>query len=156
MNKSNIALIGMAGVGKSYLSKRLAEQLGYEAIEIDELITKEAEKEGLDKATISDAEFIRLEEQAVLSLKGKERCVFDTGGSVVYSESAMQFLKENAQIIYLRDTPERIRERFENRAPVRLIDLAGKNFTSLLHERTSLYEKYADEIIEVSELEKGN
>ena len=43
--------MGMAGVGKSYIGKKIAEISDYECIETDELIVKQANREGKDIAT---------------------------------------------------------------------------------------------------------
>ncbi len=60
--KRNISLIGMAGVGKSFTSRALADQLDYKYVSADELITREAGKMGADKNMLSDTAFIGMEE----------------------------------------------------------------------------------------------
>jgi len=141
----------MAGVGKSYISKKLADKLQYKCIEIDELITEHAEKIGLDKDLISDEEFIAIEEAETLSIESKNNIVVDTGGSVAYSSKAMDSLKKHSTIIYLSDTVENIKKRFEDRGEIHLIGLTpGKAFETLFEERHTLYEKYADITIDVS------
>lgn len=147
---SNIALIGMAGVGKSFVGKKLAERIGYNYVEADKLITSEASKLGIRKGLLPDDDFIKLEEKIILGLKSKQNSIFDTGGSVVYSEKAMLSLKSNSFVVYLKDSMENIKERFEARGEPHLIGIEGKTFEELLRERDRLYTKYADFIVNVS------
>lgn len=151
MNKSNIALIGMAGVGKSFIGKHLADKLGYGYIEVDGLITMEANNLGVKKDTLADDDFMTLEEKVMLELGGKNNSVFDTGGSVIYSKLAMDFLKSSSSIVYLKDSVENIAKRFDERGEPHLVGIAGKTFGELLGERTALYEKYADFMVDVSD-----
>lgn len=149
--KRNIALIGMAGVGKSHIGKRLSEKIGCVYIEADRLITLEADKIGVKKDRLSDDDFIRLEEKTILRLSNKENAVVDTGGSVVYSKKAMKSLKSNAVIVYLKDDVENVKKRFKKRGEPHLIGSKGKSFKELFRERNRLYEKYADIAIVVSD-----
>jgi methionine--tRNA ligase beta chain len=148
---NNISLIGMAGVGKSYVGKHLAGRIGYDNIEIDGLITLEAGKIGVEKFSLPDEKFTELEEKAVLSLEGKTKCIFNTGGSVVYSEKAMKWLKKNSIVVYLKDKTDNIKKRFDERGGIPLVGMEGKSFEELLKERILLYEKFADSIVDVSE-----
>jgi shikimate kinase len=152
--KGNIALIGMAGVGKSFIGKHLADRIGYNYVETDRIITSEAKKIGVKKDSLSDKEFIKLEERAILSLKNKINSVFDTGGSVVYSEKSMESLISNSIIIYLKDGVSRIKKRFDERGDPHLIGINGKSFKELFRERDKLYEKYADFVINVAKHKK--
>lgn len=148
---NNIALIGMAGVGKSFVGKHLADKLGYCYIELDKLITLEANNIGVNSDSLADDEFIKLEEKIVLGLDGKNNSIFDTGGSVIYSDKAMSFLKLNSVIIYLKDSVENITKRFNDRGEFHLVGIGEKTFGQLLDERSKLYEKYADFSVEISE-----
>lgn len=147
---NNLTLIGMAGVGKSYMGKILASNLGFEYIEADQLITKEADKIGVNKNLLSDNEFIKLEEKVILELINTNNSVIDTGGSVVYSKKAMKLLKSISKIIYLKDTADKVRQRFNTRGEFHLIGMRDKAFEELFEERAKLYEKYADLVIDVS------
>jgi len=149
--KNNITLIGMAGVGKSFLSRHLTEIIGYNYVSLDQLMTEEADRTGVNKFLLEDADFIKLEEKIVLSLEGRDKSIFDTGGSVVYSEKSMNFLKSNSVIIYIKDSVENTIERFHRREELHLVGFKGKTFDELLKERTGLYEKYADFTVDISE-----
>src|ERR1035437_2347698 len=147
---NNLTLIGMAGVGKSHTGETLAKNLGFEHIETDQLITVEAGKIGVNKDLLPDNEFIKLEEKVILGLMNKNNSVIDTGGSVVYSEKAMELLKSISKIIYLRDTIGNIKRRFNARGEIHLIGTEGKTFEELFADRVKLYEKYADIVVDVS------
>ena len=45
--RNNIALIGMAGVGKSHIAKKIATISNYEYMETDKLVAEQANKEGM-------------------------------------------------------------------------------------------------------------
>ncbi|MCS3923115.1 shikimate kinase [Methanosalsum natronophilum] len=144
-----ITLIGMAGAGKSTVSKVLAKKLNYKLIDIDKVIVKERNMSlnQIIKAFGEDG-FIKIEEQAVLKLKMPGNCIISTGGSIIYSEDAMNRLKKETVVIFL-DTPlQTIIERIkipENRG---LVGLNQNNTVSdIFKQRYELYKKHADIII---------
>jgi len=141
----NITLIGMAGVGKSTIGKTLAKRLSYTFIDVDSLIKK---KTGMSLQALIDTRgdfaLIRLEEEAVLGLELKGNSIISPGGSVVYSEKAMKFLKENSTIIFL-DAPFRsIIKRIRNPRKRGLVGFKDRSLRELFEERLVLYRKYAD------------
>ena len=154
--KRNISIIGMAGVGKSFTSRALADRLGYEYVSADELITREARKKGADKYLLSDKAFIGVEEGVIVALQDKTNTIIDTGGSVIYSPKAMKVLDRISFIVYLSDSLENIKRRFDNRGESHLVGMAaGMTFEKLLARREKLYEKYAHVKINVSEHKNG-
>jgi shikimate kinase len=154
--KRNISLIGMAGVGKSFTSRALADKLDYKYVSADELITREAGKMGADKNMLSDTVFIGMEESVIVSLQDKTNTIIDTGGSVIYSPKAMEVLDRISFIVYLSDSLKNIKKRFDNRREPHLVGMAvGMTFEKLLAQREKLYEKYAHIKINVSENRNG-
>ena len=154
--KRNISLIGMAGVGKSFTSRALADQLDYKYVSADELITREAGKMGADKNMLSDTAFIGMEESVIVSLQDKTNTIIDTGGSVIYSPKAMEVLDRISFIVYLSDSLKNIKKRFDNRGEPHLVGMAvGMTFEKLFAQREKLYEKYAHIKINVSENRNG-
>jgi shikimate kinase len=150
-SKKNIALIGMAGVGKTTIAKHIAQKLGYDCIEVDQIITKLAKMKGKDKETLSDNEFMDFERKAIFSLNDRINSVIDTGGSTVYSKEAMNILKNNSFIVYLSDYLENIEKRFKERGEMHLIGMTPeKSFKKLFNERVILYKEFADCVVEVS------
>lgn len=150
-----ITLIGMPGAGKSSVGKRLARALGYRFIDTDALIVSAAST-GLQSIVDEkgDAALIDIEEQCTLSMVLHDNCIIATGGSVVYSEKAMSFLKARTTVIYLDVTFEMIARRLSNIDTRGVVGLKGKTLHELYLERSRLYTKYADVTIRVRNRDK--
>ena len=150
-----ITLIGMPGAGKSSAGKRLAAMLGYEFIDTDKLVIDDSGK-GLQNIVndLGDMALVRAEEQSILGLDLKDNCIIATGGSVVYSEKAMQFLKTRSVVVYLDVPFGIIAMRLSNLATRGVVGLKEKGLRALYDERTVLYRSFADHIIEVGTKDK--
>lgn len=145
----NLVLIGMPAAGKSTAGVILAKRIGFGFIDCDLIIQNE------ERALLSELiekkgpeEFLTIEERVNVGLYAS-RCVIATGGSVVYSEAAMEHLKTLGKILYLEVSEKEIERRirgFERRGVV----MRGKVTTlhQLYEERIPLYEKYADIIVD--------
>lgn len=148
MDKSNIILIGMPGVGKSSAGVVLAKVMGYRFVDSDLLIQ---EREGkLLKDIISEAGidgFIKIENDVNSKIDMKSS-VIATGGSVIYGKEAMEHLKSIGYVVYLQASYEEIDSRLGNLEGRGVVLKAGQTLKSLYEERTPLYEKYADIVIE--------
>ena len=111
----NIVLIGMPAVGKSTIGVLLAKSLGFSFVDTDLIIQRNT---GRLLQDIIDAdglgEFCRCEENAVLDVAETENAVIATGGSAVYSEKGMRFLKENGVVIYLALPVEELENRLSD------------------------------------------
>ncbi len=144
----NIVLIGMPGAGKSTVGVLLAKSMLMNFCDTDLLIQNETgeslcdtiKKQGIDA-------FIRLEDEIIYNADLKNSVVA-TGGSAVYGEKAMAKLKENGRIVYLKVTPEELNRRVNNIHTRGIAMKEGTTLAELYKERTPLYEKYADTIIE--------
>lgn len=146
--KENIVLIGMPGVGKSTIGVILAKELGFQFVDSDLLIQKQEkrllkqiiEEEGIDG-------FIRIENQVNCSI-APQRAVVATGGSVVYGREAMEHFKKTGKIIYLKLSYESLKKRLGNLHGRGVIVREGQTLLDIYRERISLYEQYADLIID--------
>ncbi|MEA1984148.1 MAG: shikimate kinase [Euryarchaeota archaeon] len=149
---NNITLIGMAGVGKSTIGKLLAKRLGYSFIDVDLLIKK---KIGTDLQTFLDTEgdraLIDIEQGSVLELdlQPGDRCIISPGGSVVYSEDAMRYLKEISTVIFLDTSFKNIVRRISDPSSRGLVGLKNMDMKKLYQKRNILYRKYADVTVTV-------
>ena len=84
MNKNNITLIGMPGVGKSTLGVVLAKVLGYQFLDADLLIQKEEKRRLWQIIEQEGVEGFKAIENRVNASIETESTVIATGGSVVY------------------------------------------------------------------------
>lgn len=147
--KNNVVLIGMPGVGKSSAGVVLAKVLGYEFVDSDLVIQKE-EKRLLKDIIAEDGldEFIRIENRVNANLN-VNNCVIATGGSVIYGKEAMEHLSEIGVIVYLRATFDTIDSRLGNLEGRGVAIKRNQTLFDLYQERTILYEKYADAIVDL-------
>ena len=151
MPKSNIVLIGMPGVGKSTIGVILAKVLGYQFIDTDLVIQKEKGKLLKDIiAKVGPEGFIEVENRINASIEA-ENSIIATGGSVIYGRKAMEHLSTIGTIIYLSLPFEELEKRLSDIKGRGVVLKEGQTLKDLYYERTPLYEKYADIVID----EKG-
>jgi len=140
----NITLIGMSGVGKSRIGRELAAKVGYNFIDIDEIIERSSGKklqQMIDE--LGNEKFLTIEEKAILGIGRIDNSVISPGGSSIYSEKAMDFLKTISKIVFLNATLEEIKERTSNFSKRGIVGLE-MGLEALFDERLPLYRKYAD------------
>ena len=148
----NIILIGMPGCGKTTIGTELAEKLGYGYIDSDSVIVA---REGKRLSQIIEEQgrerFLDIEAK-INSEICANRCVIATGGSVIYRDYAMQKLKEKGKIVYLKLSYETIESRLGDLVKRGVALKEGYTLFDLYNERTPLYEKYADTVVELNGL----
>lgn len=144
MKNKNIILIGMSGAGKSTLGVLLAKALGKHFVDTDILIQQHTGKllqEIIDGE--GSARFMEIEEETVSSMK-LENTVIATGGSVVYSDKAMQTLKQTGTVVYLKVEFDALAKRLSNITTRGIVFKGSNDLQAVYLERLPLYEKYAD------------
>jgi shikimate kinase len=151
----NLTLIGFPTSGKTYLGRLLAQRLSQPFIDIDELIQQYHSSLSCREIfqAFGEGYFRYLEKKTVLSLEqqGKPH-IIATGGGTLLQESNAFSLKRHSFLIYLKIPAAILKERILNQStlPSYLHPEDPENsFTTLYAERTSLYEKWADQIIEI-------
>lgn len=144
---SDIVLIGMPASGKSTCGVLAAKALLKNFFDTD-LLIQNLENQRLQEIIDNkgNAYFEQAEENAVLSLDIKGT-VIATGGSVVYSERAMQHLRSLGKIIYLHLDYETMVKRLGNITTRGVVLKNGCTLSDMYNERLALYKKYADETI---------
>lgn len=149
---NNIVLIGMPGVGKSTVGVILAKVLGYQFIDSD-LIIQEREKRLLHEiiATEGVEGFVEIENKINATIE-VDKSIIATGGSVVYGKEAMAHLKDIGKIIYLKLSYQQLEMRLSDIKERGVVLKEGQNLKGLYEERTVLYEKYADIVIDEENL----
>ena len=146
--KTNIVLIGMPASGKSTVGVILAKVLGMDFIDTDLVIQQK--EDSLLYEIINDRGvegFLRCEEEALLSIN-TVNTVIATGGSAVYSERGMKHLSENGAIIYLKVEKDKLFDRLHEIRERGVVLRDGESLDEMYEERSVLYEKYADIIID--------
>lgn len=141
----NIVLIGMPASGKSTIGVLLAKALGFRFIDTDIVIQNDTgrllqdiiDKDGLDAFCIA-------EERAIVSVGEQGGCVIATGGSAVYSRTAMLHLKEHGLIYYLSLPTEEVEKRLYNIKSRGIAMRKTDTIEDVFRRRRALYEEYSD------------
>ena len=138
----NIVLIGMPGCGKSSIAYRLATRYKRVLIDTDKLV-----EDGEDKTIpqifdeVGEEGFRDIEARAIKGIAGYRGSIISCGGGVVVRDENIKNLKRNGVVIYIkRDLVKLSRE---GRPLSKSIGVE-----KLYSERKSLYESYADIIVE--------
>lgn len=146
--KNNITLIGMPASGKSTVGVILAKILGLSFVDTDLVIQQ---REGALLCDIISERglegFLKAEESAVLSIS-PSNTVIATGGSVVYSEAGMEYLKSLGKVVYLKVEKEDLFKRLHNIKQRGVVLSPGETLDEMYATRSVLYEKYADIVID--------
>lgn len=154
--KTNIALIGFMGTGKTAVGRLLAQKLNRRFMELDLLIEQQAGK-SIPDIFKRDGEiaFRELEIRVTKEIAGEKYAVIACGGGLVLNKINIDRLRENARIVYLTASPRLILKRVSNEPGQRPL-LEGENpalnIRKLLKFRKPFYERAADITINTSKL----
>lgn len=142
--RSNLIFIGMPAVGKSTIGVVVAKRLGMHFIDTD-LLIQEQEGRLLREiiADVGEDGFLKIENQVNRDVNVKN-AVISPGGSVVYCHEAMQHFKEIGTVVYLKASYQTIKRRIRSLRKRGVVLREGQTFKDLYHERTKLFEQYAD------------
>jgi len=154
--KSNVALMGFMGVGKTAVGKVLANKLNREFIELDSLIEQKAGKP-IPEIFRQDGEiaFREFEIEVTKEVSQRERVVIACGGGIVLNQINIDRLRQKSVIVYLTASPGVILNRVLNSGGERpLLKTADKALAiqKLLKFRKPFYERATDIRIDTSKL----
>ena len=138
-----ISLIGMPGAGKSTVGVLLAKigGLRFRDTDLDIQIRAAATLQEILEEQ-GHARLREIEEQVLMDIP-LGQSVISTGGSVVYSGSAMQRLSAAGPVVYLEASLQTLEQRIAL-APLRgIASSPDQNFAEVFNERTPLYRQYA-------------
>ena len=149
--KQNIVLIGYRGTGKSTVAQKLAHNLNLEVISTDTEFEKTANMSISDFVATHSWELFRDRETEIIKkLTGKAPLIIDCGGGVIVKPENMELLQKNALVFWLTGSPETLAGRLAektDRPPLTDRTDFLSEIKSVLQERTPLYKKYADFVI---------
>lgn len=147
-----IVLIGFMGSGKSTVALLLAQKLGLESVEMDDLILARSGRSTINEIFEQDGEvrFRELELAVAQTLRDKTGVVISTGGGVVMNQLAVQYLSQaNGRVVFLETFLETILFRLKG-AEDRPLLKRSANFAgleSLYTLRLPLYRHYAQSCV---------
>ena len=146
----NIILIGMPGAGKSTIGVLLAKAIGYDFIDTDLLIQRQAGMPLGDYLHNRGYQALRQLEAEVIQGLNATSSVIATGGSAVYSDEAMYHLKALGYVVYLQCTLDVLDGRIASMSNRGIAAPSGQTLADLQAERIPRYEHFADLTVEVS------
>lgn len=113
----NLALIGFMGTGKTSVGRVVAEALGFQFLDTDELIQSRTGRTIADIfAKEGEPVFRDLERQVVQELSSREKTVISTGGGLPTNAENLAALKSFALVVCLWASPEKIWERVRHQS----------------------------------------
>lgn len=143
----NIILVGMPGSGKSTLGVLLAKRMGYGYIDSDSVLVAQTGKRLPELIeSLGNEGFLAKEAQVNASLV-VESCVIATGGSAIYRTDAIEKMKMNGIVVYLKLSCDALAKRLGNWEQRGVVCHAGCTLPELYAERAPLYEAAADVIV---------
>ena len=155
--KTNIALIGFMGTGKTVVGQALAKKLDKRFVELDSLIEQKAGK-SIPDIFQQDGEvaFRELEIEVTKEVSRQKNLVIACGGGVVLNKINIDRLRNESRIVYLTASPRIILKRILNDGEERpLLKTPNKalEIQELLKFRKPFYERAADIKINTSKLD---
>jgi len=107
-----ISITGFMGTGKTSVSEQLAERLGLECVDTDEMIEQRAGMSISEMfARHGEPHFREAETEALREALSAERRVVSTGGGILLRDENVAMLREAGPIVCLEAEPETILER---------------------------------------------
>ncbi|MGB6607755.1 MAG: shikimate kinase, partial [Atribacterota bacterium] len=147
--RENIIITGFMGSGKSIVAEELAQKLGMDFIDMDQIIEEDQGMSISDIFTRYGENYFRAQEnKLVKELSQKENTVIATGGGTLLSSDNARTLGQRGQIICLYADSQTIYNRVnkKNNRPL----LKGENVLSeinrLLKERKKAYNNFTTKI----------
>lgn len=146
MIRRNVVLTGFMGTGKSTIGRLLANRLGADFVDTDELIVA---RDGRSIATIfhedGQAAFRQWEAVIAQELAGQTGLVIATGGRLMLDGANAAALSHNAHVFCLTAVPETILARLADDGGIRpLLDVPNpvQAIMNLLEQRREGYGRF--------------
>lgn len=146
-DNKNIIFTGFMGTGKTTVGKMLAQKLGREFIDTDQLIE---ERQGLTIPEIfeqlGEPAFRKMEAAIARELGQREGLVISTGGRLMLDPANVDALSVNGRVFCLVATPQEILSRIESdtdhHRPLLDVPNPGEQIVELLQERRKGYQRF--------------
>lgn len=154
----HVVLVGLMGVGKSTVGRRLAKEMQRPFADADEQVELRA---GLAIPAIfrhhGEDGFRRLETEVLTDLVSRRfPLVIAAGGGAVSRAQNREVLHPGGFVVWLRASADFLAERTDTTHRPLLADDAEGTLRRLLVERTPLYEGVADAVVDVEPFHDGD
>lgn len=140
----NIYLIGMPGCGKSRLGKEVAQKLGLEFTDTDEMTIKQAGVQSMNELFTKHgvAKFRQMEKQVIRDLAKEENKLVSTGGGAILDSENVNAMINSGRVVFVDVNLTTLRSRIDvnDRPLVKDMDQALEN---LYFNRLDKYKKSA-------------
>jgi len=149
-----IVLIGFMGSGKSTVSQLLGNHLDKRVVDLDQEIVNEQGQAISDIFSVHGEDYFRQLEHDLLVKWVNETGILATGGgTLLRADNAQALVKSPAKIVLLEATGETIFNRLKNDTTRPLANSLTKvELATLKQARQSIYNKYADLVIQTDNL----
>ena len=147
MSRQNVFLVGLMAVGKTTVGRLLAQRLGYQFLDTDQIIEERA---GADIAWIFDVEgeegFRDRETQVLDELTQMDSVVVSTGGGAVLKACNRKMLAARGCVVHLDSPLNRLLERTrkDKKRPLLQSGNPMETLARLKRDREPLYQEVAD------------
>ena len=114
--KKLIFISGFMGCGKTTQGKKLAKEMGYHFIDLDDYITSQQDKEITDLfQEIGEEEFRKIETKALQEcIEGNLKALIATGGGTPCFNDNLKLMKATGKVVYLKMAAEDLYNRLFN------------------------------------------
>lgn len=154
----NIILIGFMGCGKTSVGTRLAEHLGIDFLDTDQMIV-ESQGHTINEIFETDGEkaFRKMETDCLKKLMSRQGAPFvlSVGGGLPMKEENRALLKQVGTVVFLKASPDLTFRRLRNdkTRPLLQAENPRGRIMDLMAARKKYYEAAADYVVEVDGLE---
>jgi shikimate kinase len=153
--KTNIALVGFMGTGKTSVGQVLARKLGWQFVEVDARIEQMAGKSTPDIfAQDGEIAFRELEIEAIKQVARSRKQVIACGGGVVLNTINITRLKDTSVLVLLTASPGTVLKRTsvdrDSRPMLATANDPAARIRELLKYRRPYYERSTDFMINTS------
>jgi len=137
----NIILVGMPGSGKTTIGAALAEALGREFVDADEVFARTHGPSGQYILDHGEADFRREETKTLAAVCCRSGLVFATGGGAVTRRENYPHLHQNGTIVWI--------QRDLDKLPINDRPLSQKHGVGAIYRvRKPLYKRFADVVVD--------